>query len=117
MDAIAEGGGPAVDRNEWIVDMDGTRADRLGPLARWARVEPRKPKETPVVADDIRALMAALSVPDSVAWVSYARGCRIRRVRVPPPADGDSGDSLGAVILSRRALAEQREKRPAATQG
>jgi hypothetical protein len=106
-----------IDRNEWTSDLrpsDGRASDRLGPLARWARVEPRKTKDAPVGADDVRALIASLSVPDSVAWVSYARGCRIRRVRVPPAAESDPADSLGAVILSRRALAEQREKRPTA---
>ncbi len=89
-------------------------SDRLGPLARWARSEPvRKPKPAAVSADDVRALMASLAVPTAVAWISYPRNVRIRRVRVPAAPDADSSDSVGAVILSRRILAEQR-KQPSA---
>lgn len=105
---------PAVS-DEWTDDRRARAAERLGPLARWARVEsPGKSKAAPVTADDVRALMASLSVPTGVAWVSYPRGVRIRRVRVPPAAGTEPTDSVGAVILSRRALAEQREKRPGA---
>ena len=85
--------------------------DRLGPLAGWARAEtPRKAKPEAVTADDVRALMSSLAVPPAVASVTYARGCRIRRVRVPAAAEHDS-QSFGTVILSRRILAEQRERR------
>ena len=85
--------------------------DRPGPLARWARSEPiRKPKPAAVSADDVRALMASLAVPTAVAWISYPRNVRIRRVRVPAAPDADSSDSVGAVILSRRILAEQRKQ-------
>jgi len=86
--------------------------DRLGPLAGWARKEPtKKAKPEAVTADDVRALISSLAVPPAVASVTYARGCRIRRVRVPA-AGHDSSESFGTVILSRRILAEQRERRP-----
>jgi hypothetical protein len=47
-----------------------------------------------------------------VASVMYPRGCRIRRVRVPAARDRDTAEGVGPVILSRRTLAEQREKHP-----
>ena len=102
---------PAPKSDEWTSNANDARInDRLGPLARWARKEARgKTKAAPVTADDVRALIASLSVPPAVASVTYARGCRIRRVRVPPTASGRS-DSVGAVILSRRLLAERRER-------
>ena len=84
--------------------------DRLGPLARWARIEtPRPTKHAPVTSDDVRRLIASLAVPTAIASVRYPRGCRIRRVRVPASPDVDSSE-VGPVILSKRALAEQREK-------
>jgi CheY-like chemotaxis protein len=107
---------PRVQKNdEWTNNARDARInDRLGPLARWARKEAKgKAKSAPVTADDVRALIASLSVPPAVASVTYARGCRIRRVRVPP-AGSERSDSVGAVILSRRLLAEQRERRPSA---
>lgn len=95
---------------------------RLMPLAFWARQEVspsalRRPAsglpstssaETP--ADDLRELMAALSLPPQVAGVSYARGCRIRRVRV---ATSTAPRVPGAppLILSRRALEQSRAER------
>jgi len=100
--------------DEWSISGDASVNARLGPLARWARKEVKgKAKSTPVTADDVRALIASLSVPPAVASVTYARGCRIRRVRVPAAGSGSS-DSVGAVILSRRLLAERRERRPSA---
>ena len=84
--------------------------DCLGSLARWARIEtPRASKSAPASSDDVRTLISSLAVPLAVASVRYPRGCRIRRVRVPPSRDPDSSET-GPVILSRRALAEQREK-------
>ena len=90
-------------------------SDRLGPLARWARSEtPRATRTTPVTADDVRALISSLAVPSAVASVTYPRGCRIRRVRVPVSRDHDGAEGNGPVILSRRSLAEQRDKHPSA---
>jgi hypothetical protein len=85
------------------------RTGRLGPLATWARMEPRRSDE-PSTSDDLRMLLGGLAVPPAVAGVRYPRGCRIRRVRVPAAKGGDAGDSVGPVILSRRALADQREQ-------
>ena len=91
------------------------RIDRLGPLARWARSEsPRAAKGAPVTADDVRALITSLAVPASVASVTYPSGCRIRRVRVPVSPDQDSAEGIGPVILSKRTLAEQRDKQTSA---
>lgn len=103
---------------EWTHDPRPAAAragERLGPLARWARAEAgRKPKSEGVTADDVRALIASLAVPVAVASVTYPKGCRIRRVRVPPAPDGEGGESVGAVILSRRALADERGKQTTA---
>jgi hypothetical protein len=89
--------------------------DRLGPLARWARTEtPRAARTAPVTGEDVRALISSLAVPPAVASVSYPRGCRLRRVRVPVSPDHDGGDGSGSVLLSRRTLAEQREKHSSA---
>ena len=94
---------------------DRESRDRLGPLARWARAEtPRAAKTAPVTSDDVRALIASLAVPAAVASVTYPRGCRIRRVRVPMPPDHDGGQRVGPVIQSRQKLAEQRDKQAAA---
>lgn len=105
---------PVHKNDEWTNNARDARInDRLGPLARWARKETKGTKSTPVTADDVRALIGSLCVPPAVASVTYAKGCRIRRVRVPP-AGSDRSDSMGAVILSRRLLAEHRERRPSA---
>jgi hypothetical protein len=81
------------------------RADVNSPASR----QRTRPPEPLTVADELRHLMAGLSVPAHVASVGYARGCRIRRVRVPGGKDRRRGETPGPVILSRRALDEQRE--------
>jgi hypothetical protein len=92
-------------------------APRLAPLAMWARREapaqaaknsPDVVEEPRSVSDELRNLISALAVPPHVAGVSYARGCRIRRVRVPGGKDRRRGDTPGPVILSKRALEEAR---------
>lgn len=82
---------------------------RLVPLAVWARVEqPRAAAPAAPVRDELRELMKGLSIPLQVAGITYARGCRIRRVRVPAlPASARKG-TKEPVILSRRALEEIR---------
>jgi CheY-like chemotaxis protein len=89
---------------------------RLTPLAMWARTEatavtpPRvEPPEPQTAAEELRHLMAHLGVPPHVAGVSYGRGCRIRRVRVPGGKERRRADAPGPVILSKRALDRQRE--------
>ena len=89
--------------------------ERFGAVAAWARSSeaPRAAKGAPVTSDDVRALISSLAVPAAVASVSYATGCRIRRVRVPVSPDADGGDGTAAALLSRRSPAEQR-KQPSA---
>jgi CheY-like chemotaxis protein len=92
---------------------------RLMPLAIWARAEIEKhPKRGAAVGatpersvnDELRDLMSRLAVPPNVVGVSYARGCRIRRVRVPGGRERRNGETPGPVILSKRALEQQRSR-------
>jgi hypothetical protein len=83
----------------------------LGPLATWARLE-RKSEEERKPGSDMREIIERLAVPPHIAGVSYARGVRIRRVRVAGVRDRKRpADQTGPVILSRRALAESRSLR------
>ena len=97
----------ALDESPSIVD-GAAGINRLGPLATWARKEPRR-SESPSTSDDLRGLLGGLAVPASVAGVRYPRGVRIRRVRVPAAKTNETGDSVGPVILSRKTLAERRQ--------
>ena len=82
----------------------------LGPLATWVRFEVAAPKHADkTTTDELRELMAHLSVPPQVAGVAYARGCRIRRVRVPGGRERRKGAVPGPVILSRRQLDKERQ--------
>ena len=92
---------------------------RLMPLAIWARAEIEKhPKRSAAVIDapersvndELRDLMSRLAVPPNVAGVSYPRGCRIRRVRVPGGRERRQGETPGPVILSKRALEQRRSE-------
>jgi hypothetical protein len=92
---------------------------RLMPLAIWARAEVDKnPKRAATleeeversVNDELRDLMSRLAVPPNIVGVSYARGCRIRRVRVTGDKPGGNGDAPGPVILSKKALDQQRSQ-------
>jgi hypothetical protein len=87
-------------------------AIRLVPLAVWARFDKADASPAGTERDELRELMRGLSVPPHVAAVSYARGCRIRRVRVPASSQAMKGlkgqGATGPVILSRRALEEAR---------
>jgi hypothetical protein len=83
------------------------------PIAVWAKSERSRPTkdqaEQPAAADDLRELMAGLAVPEHVAGITYARGCRIRRVRVLASDQKASGRSAKQLlIVSRRALNEAR---------
>jgi CheY-like chemotaxis protein len=88
----------------------GMRDSRLGALASWARSE-RTGRDTGEKTDDLYGLLMGLAVPPAVVAVGYGRGCRIRRVRVPAAPESPLAESNGPVILSKRALAEQREQR------
>jgi hypothetical protein len=79
---------------------------KLMPVTAWARTDERKPdvsSESPR-NDEFHELMAGLSIPTHVAVVAYARGCRIRRVRVPAPRPASRARLSRPVILSKRAL-------------
>jgi hypothetical protein len=89
------------------------RDTRLGVLASWMRAE-RMPPSRSDSADDLRALLGSLAIPTAVAAVAYPRGVRIRRVRVPAAREPRLTEPAGAVILSKRLLAEQRERRTSA---
>jgi len=86
------------------------RDARLGALASWARAEHRQ-RNAAEETDYLRGLLTGLAVPSSVVAVGYGRGCRIRRVRVPAAREPHEAEAVGAVILSKRLLAEQRERR------
>src|SRR5262249_21395865 len=67
-------------------DADERRSSllRLMPLNEWAKFESRKPAPADEDRqDDLRELIDGLDLPTEVAAISYAGGCRIRRVRVP----------------------------------
>jgi hypothetical protein len=80
------------------------------PLGVWAKVEPRKPAADADGQDDLRDLIDGLDLPTEVAAISYADGCRIRRVRVPAAAAPKTRGARNSrpVILSKRALDEVR---------
>jgi hypothetical protein len=89
---------------------------RLAPLAMWARASEGSEYDVEQIlpADStahLPGLAAGLRLPDHVAAVRYASGCRIRRVRVAPgpkQVSGDKRDKRQVVILSRKALKETR---------
>jgi hypothetical protein len=83
------------------------RDQRLGALASWARSE-SPARDAAYGDDDLRGLLTGLAVPSAVVAVGYGRGCRIRRVRVPAAREPKEAEAVGAVIISKRALAEQR---------
>lgn len=83
------------------------KEQRLGALASWARSEDRA-RDAAQGSDDLRALLTSLAVPPAVVSVGYGRGCRIRRVRVLAARERRESEAVGAVIISRRVLAEQR---------
>lgn len=92
---------------------DPERRDRLDSLARWAHVEaPRAVKAGPVTADDVRALISSLALPSDIASVTYPRGCRIRRLRVPVSRDQDVAEA-GPVIESRRGAGDRHKQQSA----
>lgn len=83
--------------------------DSLGPLAAWVRFD--RVAAAPAVrttSDELRALMERLSLPLPVASVTYARGCRIRRVRVQGGKSRKTSERTGPVILSKKLLDDQR---------
>jgi hypothetical protein len=90
-------------------DHESSIGDSLPPmLAGWARQRPSiTDLEYASPTGEFHDLIAGLGVPNEVASVAYAQGCRIRRVRVPVARE-QHGPLHGAVLLSRRMLAELR---------
>jgi hypothetical protein len=82
---------------------------RLMPLTDWATPQPgrRTAAEAPP-QDDLHDLMEGLALPAHVAGVTYASGCRIRRVRVPAVRTAPRKGTTRPVILSKKALDEAR---------
>ncbi|HEX6465577.1 MAG TPA: hypothetical protein VFZ98_14040, partial [Vicinamibacterales bacterium] len=97
------------DQGSGTGNRDSTRKDfdpRL--VAAWARNAPSiTDLEAAPPSDEFHQLFGDLGVPDAVASVSYAQGCRIRRVRVPVARE-NRGALQSAVLLSRRVIAELR---------
>ena len=87
----------------------GIRDKRLGAVSSWARAEPAG-RDATKKEDGLCGLLTGLAVPASVVAVGYGRGCRIRRVRVPAAREPQQSEVPGAVIVSKRLLAEQRER-------
>jgi hypothetical protein len=80
------------------------------PLAGWARRDSIAPPPAAASSSELHDLFAWLALPPQVAGVTYPRGCRIRRVRVPQ-APAARPRSPHPVILSKRTLDEQRAAR------
>jgi hypothetical protein len=98
---------------DFRADGDGSSQGLLSlmPLAVWARREerPARPAAEAPASNDLNLLIAGLAVPEDVAGVSYARGCKIRRVRVPALPPSSRTKTTRPVILSRRALDDARK--------
>jgi hypothetical protein len=99
----------AIEDSETEDEGLGIQDPRLGPLASWARSE-NGAHAFAEPTGELRSMLAGLAVPLSVGSVSYGCGCRIRRVRVRPLGDAEAPQVDGAVILSKRALAELRSQ-------
>jgi dTMP kinase len=83
---------------------------RLMPLTNWATPQQgrRGAQAQSARHDDLHELMEGLALPAHVAAVTYASGCRIRRVRVPAVRATPRKGPARPVILSKRALEEVR---------
>jgi hypothetical protein len=86
---------------------------RLAPLAMWARADEGTEYDIEQILPGeplahLPGLMAGLRLPEHVAAVRYASGCRIRRVRVAPGPEKPRGDKRQVVIVSKKALRELR---------
>ncbi len=99
------GGGGSDKRIVSPAGLPRSRKRRVTPLAIWAHAEAEEP-EAGTRPDDLQALFTCLSLPPGIAAVSYPTGCRIRRIRVAPPAHAESAAAFEkkTIILSRRLL-------------
>jgi len=119
----------AIDNGEPVED-DPSAADLLAatpdrprssprPLSMWVwRTDHGEPlaAATPAPADDFRGLVDRLNIPAAVAAVCYARGVRIRRVKITPGEKHASRkhDEGRVIILSRKMLKAVRAEAAAA---
>lgn len=92
---------------------EGLVALGFAPLGVWVRGD-RNATEPADGPEDVRGLLSTLAVPSAIAAVSYPRGCRIRRVRVPAIPEADSAEAPGVVVASRGTAGEHRDRRPSA---
>jgi hypothetical protein len=83
------------------------------PVENFGRFE-KAPAENENGHDELQQMMSRLTIPAPVASITYPRGCRIRRVRVPaieqPASDGGKRKP---VIVSRRVLKSRSTRRSA----
>ncbi len=120
----------AIDNGEPVED-DPSAADLLAadarqtrssprPLSMWVwradHGEPPAAASTLAPADDFRGLVDRLNIPAAVAAVRYARGVRIRRVKITPGEKHarSKHDEGRVIILSRKMLKAVRAETGAA---
>jgi hypothetical protein len=81
---------------------------RAMPVSQWAKREETRQLASEIAQDEVHNLIEGLALPPHVAGVTYARGCRIRRVRVPAARPAPRSRNAKTVIVSKRALEEAR---------
>ena len=85
---------------------------RLMPVAEWARRDaPRQSTPDKTDYGELHELLSNFALSPDVTGVSYPRGCRIRRVRVPAATSAGRTRVTHPVIVSKRALDEMRAGR------
>jgi hypothetical protein len=98
-------------RAERRASSSGSTDKRPAPLSMWARTDqPAEHNPQDILPGDplpqLPGVSPGLHLPDQVAAVRYASGCRIRRVRVAPGPKHMPDEKRQVVILSRKALDE-----------
>ena len=120
----AMAGSPRQDGGSWKKDAgirsrdprsanrdEGLVALGFAPLGPWVRGD-RNATEPADGPEDVRRLLSTLAVPSAIASVSYPRGCRIRRVRVPANPDAESAETSGVVMAPRGTAGDHRDRHP-----
>jgi CheY-like chemotaxis protein len=87
---------------------------RALPLSMWVRANPAMVEGTahPVETHALDALLRGLKLPQEVAAVEYARGCRIGRVRISRKKRGprQKDKTAPVIVISARLLAKNRQE-------